>query len=406
MEYKTLKNITLKIASGATPRGGQKVYIENGMPLIRSQNVLDFSFSKEGLVFINQINSEQLSNVKVEKNDVLLNITGDSVARACIFPEELKEARVNQHVMIVRPYSKVMDTNYLLCYLQYIKPHLLQLASGGATRKALTKSMVENLSVPNITIEEQRKQTNLLMLINEKIKNNNKIISNLENQAQAIFKSWFVDFEPFQDGEFVESELGLIPEGWTVVELLELVDFVGGSQPPKSEHIYDMEPGYVRFIQNRDYNSSVDHLTYIKENSKNKMCTREDILMDKYGEAGKIRFGLAGAYNVALAKIDPLDIKNREYIRRFLEQEHVQRYIYNSSMASTRPSVSKNTLTNIKLVYPNTNLLETFTVLSEWVVNITLRKTDENKTLAQLRDTLLPKLMSGEIDVSNISVWI
>src|SRR5699024_10237879 len=228
---------------------------------------------------------------------------------------------------------------------------------------------------------------------------NHNIIANLEEQAQTIFKSWFVDFEPFQDEEFVDSELGSIPKACKVEYLLDLIEFKGGSQPPKKEHIYEYKDGYVRFIQNRDYNGNNNHLTYIKESKKNRYADRYDILMDKYGEAGKTRYGIEGAYNIALAKIKPNNISLREYIRRFLEQDSVQDYIYNSSMASTRPSVNKKSLGSIKLVIPPKDILKKFDDFSFTIIESILKYQDMNKKLAELRDTLLPKLMSGEVRV-------
>src|SRR5258706_16338327 len=100
-EYK-LKDITSKIGSGATPKGGGNNYKAKGISLIRSQNVLDFKFSYDGLAFIDDEQADDLKNVIVKEDDVLLNITGDSVARVCKVPKEILPARVNQHVVIIR----------------------------------------------------------------------------------------------------------------------------------------------------------------------------------------------------------------------------------------------------------------------------------------------------------------
>src|ERR1017187_4545011 len=96
-KYK-LKDLCTKIGSGATPRGGKEAYFSSGISLIRSQNILDFSFSKKGLAFINDEQADELSNVIVEKDDVLLNITGDSVARVSQVPSDVLPARVNQQI--------------------------------------------------------------------------------------------------------------------------------------------------------------------------------------------------------------------------------------------------------------------------------------------------------------------
>ena len=113
-EWKTYKlgEICTKIGSGATPKGGKEAYLGGDTSLIRSQNVLDFSFSWDGLAYINEDQASKLDGVEIERNDVLLNITGDSVARACIVPDDVLPARVNQHVMILRP----KDGKYMSYY--------------------------------------------------------------------------------------------------------------------------------------------------------------------------------------------------------------------------------------------------------------------------------------------------
>ena len=134
------KDICTKIGSGATPRGGKEAYCEDGISLIRSQNVLDFTFSAGGLVYINELQAEKLKNVIVEEDDVLLNITGDSVARACIVDKIYLPARVNQHVCIIRADSSKVIPSYLLYYLQLNKEYLLQLASSRRAARWLSSA--------------------------------------------------------------------------------------------------------------------------------------------------------------------------------------------------------------------------------------------------------------------------
>ena len=174
-----LKDICDKIGSGATPRGGKEAYEKEGISLIRSQNVLDFSLSFEGLAYINEAQAEKLNNVIVEPQDVLMNITGDSVARACIVDKTILPARVNQHVAIIRPNEKKILSSYLLYYLQMKKRYLLQLAAGGATRNALTKGMIEELEIELPIIEIQRKIVAVLDDIQKKIQYNSNINKNL-----------------------------------------------------------------------------------------------------------------------------------------------------------------------------------------------------------------------------------
>ena len=170
-----LVDICTKIGSGATPRGGKEAYCDKGISLVRSQNVLDFTFSNNGLAFINDKQAEKLNNVEVLDGDILLNITGDSVARACIMDSAFLPARVNQHVAIIRGKSDYVVNRYLLYFLQWRKEYLLQLASAGATRNALTKGMIEQLEIDLPFLSEQKKIAALMGGIDDKIAINNKI---------------------------------------------------------------------------------------------------------------------------------------------------------------------------------------------------------------------------------------
>lgn len=179
MAVQKLRDICTKIGSGATPKGGKEAYIDGGISLIRSQNVLDFAFSYEGLVYISEEQAAKLGNVEIGFQDVLINITGDSVARACIVDDEVLPARVNQHVLIIRTDKEKALSSYVLYFLQLNKPYLLQLAASGATRNALTKKMIEELEINVPELGQQRKIVSLLEDIQEKIKLNNKINKNL-----------------------------------------------------------------------------------------------------------------------------------------------------------------------------------------------------------------------------------
>lgn len=169
-----LRDLCTKIGSGATPRGGKESYKPSGVPLIRSQNVLDWAFSADGLAYLDDNQAELLSSATVQAGDLLLNITGDSVARACMVPTWCTPARVNQHVAIIRP-SGALDPLYLLGFLQIRKPALLKLASSGATRNALTKGMIENLEIEPPSVSDQRAIGTLIGSLQAKIELNRKI---------------------------------------------------------------------------------------------------------------------------------------------------------------------------------------------------------------------------------------
>ncbi|MBL7164411.1 MAG: restriction endonuclease subunit S, partial [Anaerolineales bacterium] len=177
-----LKQITSKVGSGATPRGGKKSYKDEGVSLIRSLNVYDFKFDYDGLAFIDDEQANGLSNVEVRHNDILLNITGASVARCCIVPDKVLPARVNQHVAIVRIDQNLANPHFVLNVINSprYKHHLLTLAQGGATREALTKETIENFKVPLPPLKTQRKIAAVLSAYDDLIENNTRRIQILE----------------------------------------------------------------------------------------------------------------------------------------------------------------------------------------------------------------------------------
>lgn len=148
-EVTTLEELTSKIGSGATPRGGKDAYFTEGISLIRSLNIYDYQFAFDKLAFINDEQAAQLDNVIVQPHDVLLNITGASVCRCAMVPTSLLPARVNQHVAIVRADPSRVDPHYVLDTINndYNKQKLLKLAQGGATREALTKETICNFPI-------------------------------------------------------------------------------------------------------------------------------------------------------------------------------------------------------------------------------------------------------------------
>ena len=155
-----LKSLTTKIGSGATPRGGEESYKSKGISLIRSLNVHDLGFKYRKLAFLDDVQADELSNVEVQQHDVLLNITGASVARCCIVPMDILPARVNQHVSIIRPIADKLEADFLhyLLISKFYKDQLLQTgAEGGSTRQAITKSQIQDFSIKYpATLREQR----------------------------------------------------------------------------------------------------------------------------------------------------------------------------------------------------------------------------------------------------------
>lgn len=187
-ELKELKDVTTKIGSGATPRGGKESYKDTGLSLIRSMNVYDGEFIYDDLAFIDEGQAKQLDNVIVEEEDVLLNITGASVTRSCIVPNNVLPARVNQHVSIIRPNKNILNHKYLnnLIINYKFKQNLLSIArAGGATREALTKVQLEQLSIPLPPLPLQNKFADIV----SKIEEQKSLVQKSIDESQYLFDS-------------------------------------------------------------------------------------------------------------------------------------------------------------------------------------------------------------------------
>ena len=189
---KPLKSITTKIGSGATPKGGKESYSEKGISLIRSMNVHNGRFEYKDLAHINDEQAEALNNVTVEHNDILLNITGASVARSCIVPSDVIPARVNQHVCIIRCVDGMnpIFINAILISESY--QHLLwEIAGSGATREAITKQQIEMLSIICPPIELQNQFDDFVTKVEQQKATVQKSIDRLETLKKSLMQEFF-----------------------------------------------------------------------------------------------------------------------------------------------------------------------------------------------------------------------
>ena len=406
-----LKDICLKIGSGATPRGGKEAYCDEGISLIRSQNVLDFVFSHDGLAHINEQQADKLSNVEVKSQDILLNITGDSVARACVVDARVLPARVNQHVAIIRPDEDKVLSSYILFFLQMIKPYLLQIAAGGATRNALTKSMIENLELDVPDILSQKKIVAVLEDIQEKIRENKEINKNLEQQAQAIFKEWFIDNpenNEWSTGTFSELIKSTLNGDW-------------GKEAPtgnNTEKVYCIRGADIPEV--KAGNKGKMPTRYIlPKNFATKQLTAGDIVVEISGGSPTQSTGRCTAITQSL--LDRYDsgmvctnfckaMKPKEGYSLFIY--YYWQYLYGKGVFFSY----ENGTTGIKnldfsgfietetILIPPVDKVIAFDDYCKQIFNQIFANGKQNEHLAVLRDTLLPKLMSGELDVSDIDL--
>lgn len=356
----------LKIGSGATPRGGKNVYCEKGISLIRSQNVLDFDFSENGLVYINEEQASKLNNVEVMEGDVLLNITGDSVARATIMKSDFLPARVNQHVAIIRAKKEIIDPLYLLYFLQHQKSYLLQLASAGATRNALTKSMIAGIELELPSLDIQRKIVSILNDIQEKILENKKINENLEKQAQTIFENMFPDVFSLNTDDTIQ----------------DLIIFANGKKRPKS-------------IGNIPVYGGNGILAYT----------------DKSNADNCVIIGRVGAYCgntcLCIGKCWTSDNAIQAKSRTSSSPLFIYYLLRNASLPSRhigtgQPLMTQGILNAIPIKRPSEEKISAFIKICTPVHKMISVNQQQNKSLASMRDSLLPKLISGEIEISEL----
>ena len=443
----TLGDVCTKIGSGATPRGGRDVYVQDGpYTLIRSQNVYNDGFHRDGLVFIGDNHAGELKNVEVFEEDVLLNITGDSVARVCQVASDVLPARVNQHVAIIRPDSFNLDPGYLRYFLvsPEMQTMLLSWAGSGGTRNALTKGIIESLEISLPPLPEQRAIAGLLGTLDDKIELNRRMNETLEAMARALFKSWFVDFEPvrakmegwWRRGEslpglpadlyelfpdrLVDSVLGEIPEGWEVRALGTLLDdVIGGDWGKETPDVDHTEP--VSIIRGTDLpalaeggSGSVPLRFTTKKKAERRMLKDGDIIIEVSGGSPTQSTGRSLMMTQDVLRRFPGTVVCASFCRRFrpnswrdgllvsrhLDFLHSTGKMWDYQLQSTGIANFQTTrfLKEEMAIWPGEPLLTTFAEIVGPIVRQTSR--NENMILAAQRETLVPKLVSGELRVA------
>lgn len=381
-----LGDVCTKIGSGATPKGGKEAYKPSGIPLIRSQNVLDWLFTSNGLAFVDEGQAAALANVEVEPRDILLNITGDSVARACTVPDWCTPARVNQHVSIVRP-GPDLDPTFLLCFLQSSKPLLLKLASSGATRNALTKGMIGDLEIELPNIETQRAIASLIGQIQQKIVLNQQTNDYLAELLDVLFVDMLNDADA----------------SWERLSLLDIASYKNGLAMQKFRpapgdpglpvlKIKELGQGVCTPDSERCA-STIDESVKIHDGNL-VFSWSGTLLLDFWagGDAG---------LNQHLFKVT--SDRYPSWLYYLWTKHHMDRFIMLAKdRATTMGHIKRSALAESEVLIPPVEQLEVLTRRMQPIVDELVVNKIQSRNLAGLRDVLLPKLMSGEIDVSNV----
>ena len=383
----------------------------SGVPFITISNITGQNkISFENTMFVPESYYKGLGKTKkVQKGDILYSVVG-SFGKP-VYIDFDKPLVFQRHIAILRPKS---DVNGRFLYYTMLNPQFYKIVDKlaiGCSQRTVTLDTLRGIEINLPDRDIQDKIVETLTLLDEKIAANDAVNDNLQQQLKLLYDYWFNQYDfPDSNGKPYKSSGGKmlwnctikrnIPENWNVKRLLNVVTWESNSQPPKSDFVYEPREGYIRFIQNRDYDSD-SHKTYIPYTKNLSTVNQFDILIDKYGDAGAVRYGIEGAFNVALGKIAVSDNFSQEYVRSFLESYGIYSYLHNSCMASTRASLNESNLSMLHIVVPDEFVLEEYQHKARKIRESILKTNEENRYLQDLRDWLLPMLMNGQATISD-----
>ena len=358
------------------------------------------------------LNHEYVPNKKLKgqfkktfrKGDILYSEIRPANKRFCFVDFEPKDYIASTKLMVLRAHEDV-DPKYLYQILRSndTLAQLQMLAeSRSGTFPQITYSELSNIMVSLPSQKAQKNIVSILSSLDRKIELNNKINADLEEMAQAIFKNWFVDFEPFKDGKFVDSELGMIPEGWKVGRLTDVIKLMPGGTPKTSEPLY-WDNGTIPFFSPKDVNGVYCFATekHITETGLNKCSSnlypKDTIFITCRGTVGKVCLAACDmAMNQSNYAIKAIDGYSQYYVF-FLVKSVVERLIKKSNGAVFSAITSKDF--DEEILIPSQKAVEDFTNVIDGFFRRIFTIGTENSRLSLLRDTLLPRLMSGELEV-------
>lgn len=247
--------------------------------------------------------------------------------------------------------------------------------------------------------EDQRRIASILSSLDRKIELNNKINADLEEMAQAIFKNWFVDFEPFKDGKFVDSELGMIPEGWKVGRLRDITN----NKTAKVKERNDVK--VLSPVTSGELVLSEEYFTkqvFSSSIAKYKIVNKGDFAYNparvNIGSIGRNEFDFDGCVSPVYVVFSVLD-GYENYFDLFRKTDFFKDSVASLAIGGVRQSLSYDDLSLIETIIPSKNIVEKFNNLYNQMKKTIKANKLENSRLSLLRDTLLPRLMSGEIEV-------
>lgn len=407
MEWKEVRlGDVCSIQRGASPRPIQKFISKEGMPWVKIADATGISSR-----YISST-SEYIIKEGISKSRIVH--PGDLIVSNSATPGLPKfmaiEACVHDGWLIIRDLDGI-DKVFLYYVFINIRRRLSNQANGSVFMNLKT-DIVKDFVIKLPTLDDQRRIASILSSLDRKIELNNKINADLEEMAQAIFKNWFVDFEPFKDGKFVNSELGRIPEGWKVGKITDIgcliTDYVSNgsfASLKQNVHLYETKE-YAQFIRNTDLKTNTFSVYVDKHSydflSKSTLYGNE-IIISNVGDVGSVHL---------CPKLDiPMTLGNNIIMLRPNEKEYNyflylwfkyfsgQGLIQGIKGGSAQPKFNKTDFKNLPLLIPSFEIIERSYWIFESMFSILSSNVKESSRLSLLRDTLLPRLMSGELEV-------
>ena len=350
------------------------------------------------------VTDKELSNSRIMPGDLLFarqSLTLEGAGKCCYVKEVKEETVFESHLIRIRIDNTKADAEFIYYFFNsfigkcLIQNLVTQVAAAGIRGSELVKL---DITIPK-EVEDQRRIASILSSLDRKIELNNKINADLEEMAQAIFKNWFVDFEPFKDGNFVDSELGMIPEGWKVGTLKDLLYL-------RKDSIKAANKGNLPYLPIDTIPMHCLVATDFKSNDEAKSSLQTFEQNDIVVGAMRVYFHrviLAPCKGITRTTCFVLSVKNENALAYSLmqcNQDEAISFAEKTSKGSTMPyAVWDGGYGEYKVVIPPSEVMKSFNDLLSNFFSKMNKNAIENSRLSLLRDTLLPRLMSGELEV-------
>lgn len=395
-----------KIVTGKTPRTSVAENYDGYIPFLTPSDDLSHKSAPKTTKTLTEQGLNEVRNCLLPSRSICVSCIGSDLGKVVM----TKEPTVtNQQFNSIIP-NKNFNADFVYYFMTLVGRELNYLSKTSTAVPIINKSSFSNYEIEVPDLETQNRIASILSSIDSKIELNRRINDNLEQQAQALFKSWFVDFEPFKDGKFVESELGMIPEGCRVGKAEDFYNINIGKTPPRKEQIwFSSNSSDYTWVSISDLGScgrfvftSSEFLTHEAIKRHNIILVPKDtILLSFKLTIGRV--GIAGTElttNEAIARFITSD-ENREYTYFLLKGYNYEKLGSTSSIAT---AVNSKIIKAMVVLMPDKEILKAFSSLTKPYFDQILRNEQESIRLTILRDTLLPKLMSGELKINATEV--